>query len=203
MVVRCREGRKMQSKWHFWYLIDIFRLYMLFKLDSITTLRYEIRIISYFRRQYPSSCSFHKRHWKVSKISFLGCFNGSKRHQTNVLRHKISYNYEAFLGSGPKCRCPVGHRGEFLDVRTSVRPYVPPEAPLRPQISDFEKLAKTLIFGQKWPFFDQNGPKRPKRDFSGEIRKCHFRRIGKPQLCAKNQNFHWEITQYTKLFVKF
>ena len=45
-----------------------------------------------------------------------------------------------------------------------------------------------MIFGQKWPFFDQNGPKRPKRDFSGEIRKCHFRRIGKPQLCAKNQN---------------
>ena len=45
-----------------------------------------------------------------------------------------------------------------------------------------------MIFGQKWPFFDQNGPKRPKRDFSGEIRKRHFRRIGKPQLCAKNQN---------------
>ena len=41
-----------------------------------------------------------------------------------------------------------------------------------------------LIFGQKWPFFL---PKRAKRDFSGKIRKCHFRRIRKPQLCAKNK----------------
>ena len=43
-----------------------------------------------------------------------------------------------------------------------------------------------MIFGQKWPIFDHNGPKRPKQDFSGEIRKRHFRRIGKPQLRAKN-----------------
>ena len=62
---------------------------------------------------------------------------------------------------------------------------------------DFEKLAKTLIFGQKWSFFYQNGPKTAKRVFSGKIRKCHFRRIRKPQLCAKNQkipmNGFWDL----------
>ena len=33
----------------------------------------------------------------------------------------------------------------------------------------------------------RNGPKTAKQDFSGKIRKCHFPRIRKPQLCAKNQ----------------
>ena len=39
--------------------------------------------------------------------------------------------------------------------------------------------------------------KRVKRDFSGKIWKCHFRRIRKPQLCAKNQkipmNGFWDL----------
>ena len=37
-------------------------------------------------------------------------------------------------------------------------------------------------------FLTKKGSKRPKRDFWGEIRNRHFRRIGKPQLCAKNHN---------------
>ena len=43
-----------------------------------------------------------------------------------------------FWAAAPKGRCPVGHRGEFPDVRPYVRPSIrpsPPEAPLRSQIS--------------------------------------------------------------------
>ena len=63
----------------------------------------------------------------------------------------------------------------------------------------WQKLAKSYdrIWKNrsKWPFLGQNGqfltifgPKRRKRDFFAKIRKCHFRHIHKPQLCAKNQN---------------
>ena len=50
---------------------------------------------------------------------------------------------------------------------------------------DFKKLVEMLFFGQKWPFFDENRPKTTKLDFSVKIRKYHFRRIRKPQRCAK------------------
>ena len=62
---------------------------------------------------------------------------------------------------------------------------------------DFEKLAETLIFGQKWHFFTTMGQKRPNGIFSGKIQKSHFHRIRKPQLCAKNQiipmNEFWDL----------
>ena len=55
-------------------------------------------------------------------------------------------------------------------------------------MTGFRKISRNVDFWPKMAIFYQNGPKRPKRDFSAKIRKCHFRRIGKPQLCAKNQN---------------
>lgn len=40
--------------------------------------------------------------------------------------------------------------------------------------------------------FDRKGSKRPKRDFSAKNQKCHFHRIRKPKLCAKNpKNLQW------------
>ena len=55
-------------------------------------------------------------------------------------------------------------------------------------MTGFRKISRNVDFWPKMAIFDQNGPKRPKRDFSAKIRKCHFRRIGKPQLCVKTQN---------------
>ena len=49
-------------------------------------------------------------------------------------------------------------------------------------MAGFRKMGRNVDFWPKMDIF------LPKRDFSGKIRKCHFRRIGKPQLCVKNQN---------------
>ena len=46
--------------------------------------------------------------------------------------------FSPFWAAAPKGRCPVGHRGEFPDVRPSVRPSFrtsPPRWPFWPQIS--------------------------------------------------------------------
>ena len=50
-----------------------------------------------------------------------------------------------FWAAAPKGRCPVGHRGEFPDVRISIRPSVRPQiSPLRPQISPFRPIISLL-----------------------------------------------------------
>ena len=45
--------------------------------------------------------------------------------------------FSPFWAAAPKDRCPVGHRGEFSDVRPSVLPSIcpPPHWPFWPQIS--------------------------------------------------------------------
>ena len=53
--------------------------------------------------------------------------------------------------------------------------------------SFFEKLAEMSIFGLKSAFLDLNWPKTSQTGFFGRVRKCHFRGIRKPQLCAKFQ----------------
>ena len=56
-----------------------------------------------------------------------------------------SFYFYPFWAAAPKGRCPVGYRGEFPDVRTYVRTYVPPpEAPLRPQISPLKPKISPL-----------------------------------------------------------
>ena len=54
-------------------------------------------------------------------------------------------------------------------------------------MNGFRKISRNVDFWPKMAIFYQNGPKTAKRDFLGKIRKCHFRHIRKPQLCAKNQ----------------
>ena len=42
---------------------------------------------------------------------------------------KIQCSHLTFWAAAPKGRCPVGHRGEFPDVRPSIRPSVLPYVP--------------------------------------------------------------------------
>ena len=51
-------------------------------------------------------------------------------------------------------------------------------------MTGFRKISRNVDLWSKMAIFL---PKRPKRDFSGEIRKRYFRRIGKSQLRTKNQ----------------
>ena len=44
------------------------------------------------------------------------------------------------------------------------------------------------VFGPKWAIFDSFCPGKAKTGFFGKKRKCHFRKLIMPQLCARNQN---------------
>ena len=52
-------------------------------------------------------------------------------------------------------------------------------------MTSFREIGQKVHFWAKKGIFGPKLAQRAKRDFSGKIRKCHFRRIRKPQLCAK------------------
>ena len=62
---------------------------------------------------------------------------------------------DAFWAAAPKGRCPVGHRGEFPYVRTSVRPSVRPSPP-GPTLRASSPLGPEIQ--TVWPKSKQNGP---------------------------------------------
>ena len=50
---------------------------------------------------------------------------------------------------------------------------------------DLEKLIKMSVVGPKLAIFDSYCPGKAKTRFFGKKRKCHFRKLIMPQLCAK------------------
>ena len=54
---------------------------------------------------------------------------------------------------------------------------------------DYEKLAEMMVFGKKWPHFDENDPLRPKRDFQAKYENVISVALGSPNFVPKIRIF--------------
>ena len=101
---------------------------------------------------------------------------------------------ETFWAAAPKGRCPVGHRGEFPDVRTSVRTYVrtfppPPEAS---QASNSHWITRKIdkmqtshwILSERCTSLFMN--EKDEKKFLNIFVKSFIKILDQPQFCISN-----------------